>query len=342
MNAHVAPATYRIEIAPSSHEISCRSDQSLLDSCIQAGIPAPYNCRSGECGECVASLLRGEVYEMPGADPAVFNDAHRAAGKLLLCMCFPRSPIALAVPLNSDRPAIRPTTINTMVERVERVTPTIVQVSVETPGAVEYRAGQCFEWIVPGIRPNRIYSAANRPGNDRIDFHVRVYPGGRIGDHVVNALSPGQSLQLVGPFGQFVLSDSDWRPSICIAGGTGLAPIHAILDNAFARGDGRPIHFFYGARCQAELYCLDSLKRWEQLHSTFTFTPVLSDEPSHSCWTGARGLVTDAVAERLEDAFGLEAYVCGPSAMLDAAVAVLEAAGLSSHDIHADRFVQSR
>jgi NAD(P)H-flavin reductase/ferredoxin len=342
MNAHVSPTSYPIEIQPSSHEIPCRSDQTLLDCCIQAGIPAPYNCRSGECGECVARLLHGDVYEMPGADPAVFNDAHRAAGKLLLCMCFPRSPIALAVPLNSDQPAIRPAAINTMVERVERVTPTIFRVIVETPGPVEYRAGQCFEWAIPGVKPNRIYSAANRPGSDRIEFHVRVYPGGKIGDHVTHALSPGQSLQIVGPFGQFRLSGSDWRPSICIAGGTGLAPVHAILDEAFARGDGRPIHFFYGARCQAELYCLDSLQRWLQQRSAFTFTPVLSDEPADSGWTGARGLVTDIVMERLEDAFGLEAYVCGPSAMIDAAVAVLEAAGLSSHDIHADRFVQAR
>jgi NAD(P)H-flavin reductase/ferredoxin len=342
MNAHVGPTSYPIDIQPSSYEISCCSDQTLLDSCIQAGIPAPYNCRSGECGECVANLLRGEVYEMPGADPAVFNDADRAAGKLLLCMCFPRSPIALDVSLKFDQPAIRPTTINTMVERVEQVTPTIFQVSVKTPGAINYRAGQCFEWAIPSVKPNRIYSAANRPGSDRIDFHVRVYADGKIGEYVANALVRGQHLQIVGPFGQFGLSDSDWRPSICIAGGTGLAPIHAVLDDTFARGDGRSIHFFYGARCQAELYCLDTLQRWSQQHSTFTFTPVLSNGPGDASWTGARGLVTDIVAERLEDAFGLEAYVCGPSAMIDAAVAVLEAKGLSSHDIHADRFVQAR
>lgn len=342
MNARVGPSSFPIEIAPSSHEISCRSDQTLLDSCIQIGVPAPYNCRSGECGECIAKLLEGEVYEMPGADPAVFNDDHRAAGQVLLCMCFPRSPITLEVALSSAEPAIRPATIDATVERIMRVTPTIFQVSAATSGVVEYHAGQCFEWVVPGIRPNRIYSAANRPGSERIDFHVRVYPGGRIGDHVTNGLAPGQRLQLVGPFGQFGLSASDWRPSICIAGGTGLAPIHAILDEAFARGDGRPIHFFYGARHQAELYCLDTIERWAQAHSSFTFTPVLSDEPAGSGWTGARGLVTNAVAKSLGDAFGLEAYICGPSAMIDAAVAVLEDAGLSSHDIHADRFVQAR
>lgn len=342
MNAHAGPASFPVEIQPSSHEITCRSDQTLLDACIQAGIPAPYNCRSGECGECVAKLTGGEVYEMPGADPAVFSDSDRAAGKILLCMCFPRSAIGIDVPLQADQPAIKPSVINTMVEHVERVTPTIFHVRVETPGPVEYRAGQCFEWLVPGIKPNRVYSAANRPGESAIDFHVRVYPGGKMGDYIANSLSAGQSLQIIGPFGQFGLSASNWRPAVCIAGGTGLAPIHAILDQAFAQDDGRPIDFYYGARCRDELYCLKALQRWADANPTFTFTPVLSDEPANSEWTGARGLVSDIVGERLQDAFGLEAYVCGPSAMIDAAVNVLESAGLADSDIHADRFVQAR
>lgn len=342
MNAHVGSTSYTVQIQPSSHEIACRSDQTLLDSCIQAGIPAPYNCRSGECGECIAKLLSGEVYEMPGADPAIFNDSHRSAGKLLLCMCFPRSPVSLDVPLQAEQLAIKPSIINTMVERVERVTPTIFHIRLETPGPVEYRAGQCFEWVIPGIKPNRSYSAANRPGESAIDFHVRGYPGGKIGEFIESGLSAGQSLQILGPFGQFGMSESNWRPAVCVAGGTGLAPIHAILDQAFADGDGRPIHFFYGARCQEELYCLDTLERWSRENPTLAFTPVLSDEPAGSGWTGARGLVTDVVAEKLQDAFGLEAYVCGPPAMIDATVSLLEAAGLSAADIHADRFVQAR
>lgn len=342
MNAHVGSGSFAVGIEPSSHEITCRGDQTLLDCCIQNGIPARYNCRSGECGECIAALLSGDVYEMPGADPAVFNDTHRAAGKLLLCMCFPRSDIRLNVPLAEDALAIRPTIINTIVDSVERVTPTIYKVRVETPGPVEYRAGQCFEWVVPGIKPNRMYSAANRPGDRVLEFHVRIYPGGKIGSYVVDSLLPGQNLELVGPFGHFGLSASDWRPSICIAGGTGLAPIHAMLDDAFARGDSRPIHFFYGARCQDELYCLDTLNSWAAKHENFSFTPVLSDEPPGTGWSGACGLVTEVVAAQLQDAFGLEAYVCGPPAMIDAAVDILEAAGFSDTDIHADRFVQAR
>lgn len=148
------------------------------------------------------------------------------------------------------------------------------------------------------------------------------------------------SFQLIGPFGHFSLSHNDWRPAICIAGGTGLAPILSVLDQALAAGDKRSITLLYGARTQDELYSLGRLKSWAR--GSFEFVPVLSHEPSDSPWEGARGLVTDALAQRLSDVFGLEAYVCGPPAMIDAAVSVLSGAGVASEDIRIDRFAQAK
>jgi NAD(P)H-flavin reductase/ferredoxin len=334
--------SYPVKLVPSGHETCCRADQTLLDSCILAGIPVPYNCRSGECGECMASLLSGKVHELPGADPAVFTDVHRDEGNILTCMCFPRSVIMLDLPLQTGAPAIRPDTFNVMVQRVERLTPTICGVTVETPWPIEYHAGQCFEWVVPGISPNRKFSAANPPGGDHIDFHVRIYPGGKVGDFVVNTMVTGQMLQLIGPFGNFGFSSNQWRPTVCVAGGTGLAPLLAALDDAFAHGDSRPIRFFFGARRRNELYCLNMLETWAVDCSNFSFIPVLSEEPEDSGWNGKRGLVTDILAKELGDAFGVEAYVCGPPAMIDAAVAILENAGVPPEDVRTDRFVQAK
>ncbi len=175
---------HTIRLIPSGEEFPCRSDQTLLDSCILAGVPAPYNCRSGECGECMAALISGQVQERPGADPAIYTDAHRCQGDILTCMCFPRGPIVLNVPLDAGAHSIRPATFNVMVQRVERLTPTIYGVTVETPWPIDYRAGQNFEGALPGITPNRTYSAANRPGSDVIEFHVRVYPGGKVGEFI--------------------------------------------------------------------------------------------------------------------------------------------------------------
>jgi NAD(P)H-flavin reductase/ferredoxin len=334
-------STHQVKLLPEGNVLACPPTQTLLDACIADGVPISYNCRSGECGECMASLVSGEVHELPGADPAIFTDTHRAQGKILTCMCFPRSALTLDIPLQSDAPAIRPAAVNAMVQRVERLTPSIFGVTVETPWPIEYYAGQAFEWVVPGIAPNRTYSAANRPGSDVIEFHVRVYPGGRIGAFVSD-LTAGQPLQLMGPYGQFRLSGNDWRPALCVAGGTGLAPVMSLLEHATATKDRRAIRLFYGARSQDELYGLDRIEALGALLPDFTFTPVLSDEPQDSGWTGTRGLVTDVLAEEVGDAFGLEAYLCGPPLMIDAAVDVLTRFGALEQDIRSDRFVQAK
>lgn len=330
-----------MKLLPEGNELSCPSSQTLLDACIADGVPISYNCRSGECGECMASLVSGQVHELPGADPAIFTEAHRAQGKILTCMCFPRSALTLDIPLQAGAPAIRPAVVNAMVQRMEQLTPTIYGVSVETPWPLEFYAGQAFEWIVPGITPNRTYSAANRPGSDVIDFQVRVYPGGRIGAFV-SELTAGQPLQLVGPYGQFRLSDNSWRPAVCVAGGTGLAPMLSVLEQAAAMNDGRPLRLFYGARSQEELYRLDRIDELKRMLPDFEFFPVLSDEPAESGWAGARGLVTDMLAENIGDAFGLEAYLCGPPLMIDAATEVLTRFGALEQDIRSDRFVQAK
>ena len=228
-----------------------------------------------------------------------------------------------------------------MVQRMEQLTPTIYGVTVETPWPIDYYAGQNFEWVLPGITPNRTYSAANRPGSDVIEFHVRVYPRGKVGEFV-SRMSPGHPFAVVGPFGHFGFSPHTWRPSVCVAGGTGLAPVLAALDQAFANRDRRPVTLIYGARTQEELYCRDQLQRWTQAAPSFTFVPVLSHEPADSAWRGRRGLVTDVLGDHLHDVFGLEAYVCGPPPMIDATARLLEQAGVPTEDIRTDRFVQVR
>ena len=106
--------------------------------------------------------------------------------------------------------------------------------------------------------------------------------------------------------------------------------------------DKRLIQLYYGARSKEELYCLDTLRRWEEQLSTFSFIPVLSEEPDGSDWKGKRGLVTDVLARETSDFWGVEVYVCGPPLLIDAAMKVFAAAGVPSEDIRVDRFVQAK
>ena len=328
---------YALHVVQSDARIEGRSDQSVLDACLGAGVAFPYNCRSGECGECLAELRSGKVRELPGADPAIFNDTHRARGLILACLSYPCSDLSLSAQLRAESgPPIRE--FDTVVEKVRRHGSAIIEVVVRTDSLVDYRAGQYFDWVLPGISPDRSFSAANRPGSTRLEFHVRIYEQGRVSRHLARELMEGDILTLRGPFGAFQLSAEQHRPALLIAGGTGFAPIKAMLDEAFAHGSRRPLRFFYGTRRAADLYHLDTMSAWSRKHANFSFIPALSDEPAESTWTGERGLVTELILRRVTDGLGAEAYLCGPPPMIDAAVALLHRLGVEPSDIHYDKF----
>ena len=329
---------FAIAIVEAGRSVEGRADQSVLDACLAAGVALRYNCRSGECGDCIARLASGKVRELPGADPAVFNDKHRSRGLVLTCVSYPVSDLVLSAQLGTDDAAAI-VEFDTIVRDITRHGSHILEVGVETQTAVDYRAGQYFEWILPGISPNRSYSAANRPGTTRIEFHVRLFDQGQVSRIVASGLlGEGAILTLKGPFGNFRLSADDQRPAILVAGGTGLAPLSAMLEEAFANGSRRTFRFFYGARTASDLYRLDRIAAWSRQNPGFSFIPILSCEPDDSSWPGERGLVTETIRRQLSGAFGAEAYLCGPPPMIDAAIELLLRLGVDRPDIHYDKF----
>lgn len=318
--------------------VPCDAGQSVLEACLAADLPMPYNCRSGECAECRAVLLSGSVEESPGADPAVFTEADRRKGRILTCLCAPTSDIALEIVLRDGTSAPRIEHVTATVGRVERVSASVVQVALDCPREIAYRAGRYFEWIIPGIAPNRYFSAATAPGGTELVFDVRLYPDGAIGGYVESGLRAGQPLEIAGPYGHFGFTANDHRPAICVAGGTGLAPVKAMIEDELARKSGRRIQLLYGARRQDDLYDIGLLDGWAARSDRFSFAIALSDEPAGSDWTGPRGTVTELLADTVFDGFGAEAFLCGPPPMIDAAKPILAEIGVDPDDIHADRF----
>jgi len=124
-----------------------------------------------------------------------------------------------------------------------------------------------------------------------------------------------------------------------VAGGTGLAPIKAIIEQALAGqsiaqqpvDSPRKITLFFGARQHFDLYDLDDLQLLESACPTLRVLPVLSDEPDYK---GLAGTLPDIVGgQGLFEA--AEAYICGPPAMVRRTAAVL-AASIPPGQIHHD------
>jgi len=217
-----------------------------------------------------------------------------------------------------------------------------VKLRAEGEGGKGFRAGQFVRFWGPagadGKPVARTYSLALPPGRwPEMELMVRRVPGGLCSNWVHDTLAVGDEVRLGGPMGRFGLSAGD-GPMVCIAGSSGMAPLRSLLLDMAERGIRREAKFFFGARSRRDLFLGDEWRAFAAANPWFEYVEVLSDEPEESGWTGERGLVTDAVARRLGDLTGWEAYLCGSPGMVDSAKAVLGARGVDAGKIFFDRF----
>jgi NAD(P)H-flavin reductase/hemoglobin-like flavoprotein len=201
-----------------------------------------------------------------------------------------------------------------------------------------YEAGQHVTIQVPRWpRVWRLYSVARRPREDGLlSFHVRAIPGGWVSRTLVHHTKPGDQIILGPALGAMTLGPSEGRDVLCVAGGTGLAPIKAIAEQAIrdsvTSGRGRNVYLYYGAKTRDELYDLRDLWRLADAYEGLHLTPVTSDDPAFS---GAQGNVGRVAARYLPHS-ECEAYVAGPQQMVQDTIRALTTAGVPRDRIHYD------
>ena len=137
----------------------------------------------------------------------------------------------------------------------------------------------------------------------------------------------------------FWLREDSTRPVVLVAGGTGFAPIKAIVEHAAHTGTTRPLTLYWGSRDRAGLYLDELAGAWQTTIPGFTYIPVLSDAQPGDAWDGRTGLVHQAVLDDFADLSGHEVYACGAPAMIDAArSSFIGTRGLSEEHFFADAF----
>lgn len=182
----------------------------------------------------------------------------------------------------------------------------------------------------------RSYSVACSPRDDGLLLlHVRAVPGGWVSSALVHHSPPGTLLEIGPPLGAMTLAPAGVRDLLCVAGGTGLSPVKAIIEQAVrdpAVTASRQIYLYYGARHRAGLYDLADLWRMVDEHKGLHLIPVTSDDPSFDGMQGNVGRVAARYLPHTE----CEAYVAGPPGMVRDTVQVLGHAGLRRERIHYD------
>lgn len=341
------PTSYGARVTPADVEFRVGSKETILQAALSRGIAFPHNCRAGGCGECKCRLVKGKVREL--TDKSYLLSAEELRDNFVLaCQSIPQGDVEIDVELRDATAFVQAQRSPSRITHMVPLTHDILQVTLELEHALAFTPGQYCELAASTGRAagvTRRYSFANVPdanGTSRhAEFFIRKVPGGRFTEWLFGEAKVGDGLDVVAPFGDFVLRESS-APILCIAGGSGLAPVLSILRGALqSLQRPREVTLVFGARSQRDLYMLDAIEALRREWPVrFDFVPVLADEPAGTAWAGRRGLIGDHLAEVLGPSFGKQqAYLCGPPGMIDSCVGALKAGGVPESGIHSDRFL---
>jgi propane monooxygenase reductase subunit len=338
---------YTVRFQPVDVEIAVHEDETVLDAAFRQGVMLMHGCREGQCSACKSRLLDGDA-EMEKYSTFALPEFERDEGYVLLCRCHPYSDLEIEL-LNYDedllRSEVRLQTVQTTVEAIEPLTHDIrrLVLKVLDPAGLVFKAGQYVDIRLPGSTEHRSYSIANTPStNDRLEFMIKLYPGGRFSNLLESELSIGQRLEVTGPYGSCTLRETANSDIICIGGGSGMAPLWSIVNDMAERGIQRKTTLYYAAKTQQDLFYLDRMQQLAERLPGFRFVPVLSRTQPGGEWDGETGRITEVVDRTL--AAGqttAQAYLCGPAPMIDAVLPVLARKGISEDRTFLDKFTPS-
>ncbi|MEY9844100.1 ferredoxin-NADP reductase/hemoglobin-like flavoprotein [Streptacidiphilus sp. BW17] len=213
--------------------------------------------------------------------------------------------------------------------------PGIAEITLRPHSPYPFRAGQYASVETPWQpRSWRYYSLANAPREDgTLTFHVRAVEGGLVSPHLVFRARPGDQLTLGSAQGDMVLDPRHEGDLLCVGGGTGLAPIQALVEQTVQDGGRRFVDVFVGARTADELYGLDDMLRLAQRNHWLKVRGVLSDQQV----PGWRGSLPEALQE-FGPFYRREVYLSGPVDMVTSSTRVLLRQGVPQQNIHYDPF----
>jgi CDP-4-dehydro-6-deoxyglucose reductase, E3 len=329
-------ATYTVRIIPHGRSISVPEQLAVLTAAQRAGLPLPHSCRSGRCGSCRARLLSGRI-EYPAGPPLGLSAQERQEGYVLLCQALARSDLVVeARPVQSAATA----EIKTLPSRIARrlqLAPDVMQLVLRVPAveSMEFLAGQYLDVLLDDGQ-RRSYSVANAPhAGSQFELHVRHYAGGMFSDKVFSTLREGALLRVEGPLGRFTYQGGP-GPKLFIAGGTGFAPIKAMLGQALAEQSPAELHLYWGARAPAGIYEEALVRDWAARHARLTVHTVLSAAAASGAHRA--GWVHEAVLQDHPDLAAFAIYAAGPPALIEAIRRSFPIQGARPEQLYLDSF----
>lgn len=318
-------------------KIPVTGNDTVLNSLNKEKIFIPSACGGkATCGFCKFRLIEGGSDILPTEEPFLSTE-EKKQGVRLSCQVKVRENLEIEIPkemMNAKEYKAQITHLKDLTYDTK-----LVRVKLIKPDTMVFLPGQYAQIKVPGVEVIRAYSIASNPKDkNQIEFIIRYVKKGIATTYIHKAVRVGDEIILTGPYGDFYLNEDSNKEIICIAGGSGKAPIKSILSYLKDRGMPRKVTYFFGALTKKDLYYTDEMQALEKEFSNFRYVPALS-KPTKECdWNGETGLITEVLNKQISDMSDMEAYLCGSPRMIDACVKVLKEHNISENSIFYDKF----
>jgi Na+-transporting NADH:ubiquinone oxidoreductase subunit F len=323
------------------HEYEVKGGKPLLGTLMEQEIFIPSACGGrGSCGLCKVTVKEGAGQYLPTELPWL-SEEEQQNNVRLSCQLKVKNDMEIEIPeelFNVKEFQSKVTKIRDLTHDIKEMTLEVVD-----PPEINMVPGQFVQLRVPEYELTdepvyRAYSVASNPSDAKhVELEVRLVPNGIATTYVHNYMKEGDEVIFNGPYGDFYLRETE-REIVCIAGGSGMAPIKSILLSMAEKGINRRTRYFFGARSKKDLFLVEEMRRLEKELPNFEFIPALSNPEEEDEWQGETGLITEVVAKHMESGENTEAYLCGSPGMIDACVKVLSEKGVPDELIYFDKF----
>ncbi|SAL68681.1 oxidoreductase FAD-binding subunit [Caballeronia udeis] len=333
-------APYQIRVADTEYSYFCEPGENILRAGLRAGIGIPYECNAGGCGSCKIELVTGEIEDLMPAAPGI-RARERKRNRVLACQCTPLTNCEIrtrvAPEFIAPVPSLR---FEARFVASRDITADIREFVFAAVGPSCFLPGQYAVLNLPSLHRSRAYSMSNQPNKaGEWGFMIRRVPDGLVSNYLFDVLKIGDSIYIEGPLGLAYLRPHTSRDIVCVAGGSGLAPVVSIV-NAQQSGEPGPgtRWLFYGGRGPADI------PEFGQLILTGTPTRVhtsvsVAALAAGAGWRGDVCFVHELLERNLPAPLATyDYYLAGPPPMIEVLVRMLVAQKVSLGSIRYDRF----
>ena len=268
---------YNVLLQPSHHTYWVNGADSLLEAGLRAGLAMNYGCSSGNCGLCKARIVSGQVEKIRHQD-FVVSEAEKNQGYVPLCSHTAASDLVIEVQEASHANEIQLQEIDARVKEIKPLTDKVMLLHLQTPrtNRLRFMAGQSVALSIGDDASD--YAIASCPCDDRnLQFHIRDIPGNAFAARVFDSLRVGDTVNVYGPVGEFVLKPESTRPLLMLACNSGFAPIKSLIEHAMSLERAESLHLYWLATVQGGHYMANWCRTWDDALDNFHYHELIAD-----------------------------------------------------------------